>query len=295
LIKKNISFFLVAGLVVAIMLFSLSNYIFKKILNSSVIATNITQYVDKNYAEGGVDVKLTDFTEFDWDRALVFNYPTSAKEISDVLHVNYDKSLDLISGIIFVKSDKITYDEIFKNDYESPPRFFIYPHRDINAQPKYKVFTRDNAVFECERKEYKYHNCYVLIPRVNTESTVEVKFYYLSQENPYFGIEDLKFKTENISVANMSADTIKFMKKDSDVQINKIWYEGNRLCVDLNENERAKLDAGSTAGEIITNILLKTFSSYPNVKEIEILIDGERGSYGNHFNFEEVFKVNGGE
>ena len=114
---------------------------------------------------------------------------------------------------------------------------------------------------------------------------VEVKFYYFVQE-------EIEFTTETISMANISDDTIKFMNKYSGIQIDKVWYEGSRICVDLNESERAKLDAGSFAGIMITSILIKTFSSYPDVKEIEFLIGGERGSFGNHFNFEEVFKLN---
>ena len=132
---------------------------------NSTMDSEITQYVDKDYSGSGVDILLSDFTEFDWDRVLVFNYPTSAKEIENALNVQYDGSLDLISGIIFVKGDKITYEEIFKDDYESPPRFFIYPNRDINARPKYRVFTRDTAAFECIRQEYKDYNYYKLIPK----------------------------------------------------------------------------------------------------------------------------------
>ena len=121
-------------------------------------------------------------------------------------------------------------------------------------------------------------------------SEVEVNIYYsdyVQERNRLV----LICKPEIISSENMSDDTIRLMKDYNDIEIDRIWYEGIRICIDLNERERGQLNRGSSAGMIAREILLYTFSSYPNVKEIEILINGERGQYGVHFNFEDVFEV----
>ena len=120
-------------------------------------------------------------------------------------------------------------------------------------------------------------------------SEISVKIYLYNQNDSLF--EATEYKTEKISMNNLSADTVKFMTLYNGIQIDKVWYEGDRLCVDLNLSERFELDRGSTAGMLRKDILLKTFSSYPNVKEIKILIGGERGCIGDHFMFDEIFEV----
>jgi len=122
---------------------------------------------------------------------------------------------------------------------------------------------------------------------VNELETVSVEFYYF--ETSFWEVEDISCKTEDISTANLSDDTIQFMKLYNGIQIDGVWYEDDRICVDLNESELSKLNAGSTAGTMSTAILLKTFASYPNVKEIEVLIGGEKGCIGDHFMFDKIF------
>jgi hypothetical protein len=81
---------------------------------------------------------------------LVFENLTSTKDISQALGVNYTKSTDLASGIIFVKGDRIVYDEYYKRYLETAPKFFIAPRiHDDYQSPPYRVFTKDEAVFVC--------------------------------------------------------------------------------------------------------------------------------------------------
>ncbi len=120
--------------------------------------------------------------------------------------------------------------------------------------------------------------------------TAAVRYYFYrgqSFEQEYAYSEKL------ITYADLVQDTIKNMNEYCGIKITAIWYEGNKICVDLDESEVYKLDAGSTAGWIETYVLLETFSSYPNVKEIEILIGGQKGMSGEHFSFNEVFVVIG--
>ena len=118
---------------------------------SKKIATAVIAYMDENVAENPRTIRLSDITDFEWDKMLVFRYPTTNEEIKDALGVDYDSSLDLVSGVIFVKNNKIVYDETFDIHFDAPPIFSMYPNRDINAKPKYKVFTIETAVLECER------------------------------------------------------------------------------------------------------------------------------------------------
>jgi len=119
--------------------------------------------------------------------------------------------------------------------------------------------------------------------------TVSVDFYY------YYDTEDdkdiISFEKADISLENMVDDTIFHMKEINDIQINDLWFEGNKICVDLNTSESyANFLQGSTGAYITTNILLRTFFSFPDVDEIEFLLDGKQGAEGDHFNFDHIFK-----
>lgn len=115
-------------------------------------------------------------------------------------------------------------------------------------------------------------------PTVNDLETVSVKFYYFDKDDSIGDVT--KYKINDISVENLSKETVEFMDLYNGIQINSVWYEGTKICVDLNPSEFLELDKGSSAGFIRKSILLKTFSSYPNVKEIEILVGGEKGCVG---------------
>lgn len=117
--------------------------------------------------------------------------------------------------------------------------------------------------------------------------TIPVKFY-VPDEN-YREVKE--HKIEDISVANWVDDTIKFMDLYNGIKIEDIWYEGSKICVDLNLSERFSFDVGSTGGSIRTRELVKTFSSFPNVEGIEVLINGERGCYADHFSFDRILKA----
>lgn len=118
--------------------------------------------------------------------------------------------------------------------------------------------------------------------------TSEVRFYY--DRGPEFEYE-YGYQKEVISKAELIEDTKKYMLAYNGIKINNVWYDGQKICVDLDESETNKLDAGSAAGRIETYILLETFSSYPNVAQIEILIGGQKGRHGDHFYFDEVFEA----
>ena len=128
-----------------------------------------------------------------------------------------------------------------------------------------------------------------------SDSTSEktcVRFYFQTKEEEKIAsVEVTGYAIEEISMDNLVEDTKNFMDRYCDIKIDDIWYEEERLCVDLNLDAAMSLDRGSYAGSVGLDIILKTFSSYPNVKQIEILVDGERGCVSDHFMFDRIFEV----
>ena len=113
------------------------------------------------------EVKLSDFTDFEWDNVIIYTYPITQKELSKITGINYTKEPDLQSGMIFLKNKQIVYEEVFENDFESPSCFIIYPFEDINSDNKVKNFLKDEAVFRGEKIYYNGENRYILKPLLN--------------------------------------------------------------------------------------------------------------------------------
>ena len=55
---------------------------------------DIFSYLDENMQEKTC-VKISDFTQFEWDTLLIFRYPITQKEIEEAIGVRYEGSLDL--------------------------------------------------------------------------------------------------------------------------------------------------------------------------------------------------------
>ncbi len=129
---------------------------------------SIISYSEENFNKDGVIVDLSDFTWFEWERAIVFRSPISAQTIEECLDVEYGKSPDLLSGIVFVCNNQVVYEEFFESTYngidERPPRFAIYHSSNINDEPRYKVITMTDDIFRCAQKESSGYSYYVLTP-----------------------------------------------------------------------------------------------------------------------------------
>jgi hypothetical protein len=83
----------------------------------------------------------------------------------------------------------------------------------------------------------------------------------------------------------MSEDSVKLVKDKYDVTVNKVWYEGNRVCVDIAKTSPFCFDMGSHAGFSYTWSFIYTFLSYPDCTEVELLVNGRKNVWGNHFAF----------
>ena len=122
-------------------------------------------------------------------------------------------------------------------------------------------------------------------------STVSVTFYWYD-ELP-FDYDDFNLMSSaevELPADHLNAEFIRLIKEYSGISIDGIWYEGKRLCADLAEEEARSFNMGSATGITRSNVLIATLSTMPDVEEIEILINGQRGCFADHYNFDRIFE-----
>ena len=153
--KKSI--ILIAIIIIFISIISL--IIFNKNIQ---LSKEIINYCDKQ-KEDIFELKLSDYTKFEWDNVIIYKNTISNKELSEFLGIDYKKGLDLKSGMIFIKDNKIVYEEYFKTDFESPYKFVIYPYQDVNEKNKINKFSIDKAIFKVKKNKYNNENRYLFL------------------------------------------------------------------------------------------------------------------------------------
>jgi len=86
------------------------------------------------------------------------------------------------------------------------------------------------------------------------------------------------------------------MHQHTGIRISDFWFEGSKLYVDLHEDAIGFFDNyGTTGGMINTGIFVNSILSLPGISSFEVLVGGQRGVEGNHFNFGSVILVENGE
>lgn len=156
--KKSIRVVLIGALCIGVIL---SFFSVVKGSNSKAIKDRI---IKKCNNDNDIIIRLSDFTDFEWDKCIVYGPSTQTKDICDAFNVNYNTYLDLNYGIIFLKDNDVVYEEIFKvSDYDFTnkiPEFVIYPYKqNESTQIKYSRFEKDEAKFKCV-KEDSDNGCY---------------------------------------------------------------------------------------------------------------------------------------
>lgn len=63
---------------------------------------------------------LTDVTDFEWDRAVAFEFSATLRNIEDAAGVKIDFDYDVSSGIIFINNGKIVFKDISETNPENP-------------------------------------------------------------------------------------------------------------------------------------------------------------------------------
>lgn len=98
-------------------------------------------------------------------------------------------------------------------------------------------------------------------------------------------LEDIPHFDEEISPYNWQEQIVRHMRTHTGIGIAGLWYDGNRLMVDLTPAASIFFDWGSSGSYQLTRALTDSLATLPNVAEMEILVGGQRGVEGSHFNF----------
>ena len=97
--------------------------------------------------------------------------------------------------------------------------------------------------------------------------------------------EDYHYFFEEIQSDIWHEEAIRLMRKHTGIRVKDMWYEGDRLVVDLFPVESIIFNWGSTGGWARTLSLVRSFASFPGVEEIEVLVGGAGGVRADHFSF----------
>ncbi|TCK93205.1 hypothetical protein EDC19_1395 [Natranaerovirga hydrolytica] len=152
-------------LIVAGSMFVIVGLLYIKIMNTN-ISNQIINYIDENGMDNNSCIfSMNDITRFEWDRMLIYQVGSSNIEISDALNVEYKDSVDLVSGIIFVKDSNIVYQEKIPYNPEKPDKLSLYVG-SIFGEDNYATFTPSNAFFKGV-KSVGTENVYYQIRPVN--------------------------------------------------------------------------------------------------------------------------------
>ena len=156
---------------VAILLVIVSTFIVVIIISEKgKLSNRICETIDDKCDENNeCIIKMDEITDFAWDKMLLYQVMSSESEISQALGVEFNDSVDLSSGMIFVKNDEIVYHESFFSDPDHLSKLQIYVGLIAGEGEKYPVFTPDDAIFVGQRRESdgKFH--YWIKPNKNNQ------------------------------------------------------------------------------------------------------------------------------
>ena len=85
---------------------------------------------------------FSDATDFDWDRAVAFEFPATLRDIEDAAGVKIDFDYDVSQGIIFIGNGKIIFKDISAMNPEEPSDI-IYELNDKHLS----VYEKDSVIY----------------------------------------------------------------------------------------------------------------------------------------------------
>ena len=141
-----------------------------------------------------------------------------------------------------------------------------------------------------QEPEYEY---------ANNIPTTTVRFYYHSIEidpNIYLPPESFLYNAEVITAENLLQEFIRLMYEHTGLHILDMWFEGDKLYVNLHSDAFTFFNGhGTTGGMRNTKIFERSILSLPGIASFEVLLDGRHGVYADHFDFGHVAIVENGE
>lgn len=156
---------------VAILLVVVSTFIVAKIISEKgKLSNRICETIDDKCDDNNECViKMDEITDFSWDKMLLYQVGSSESEISKALGIEFKDSVDISSGIVFVKDDEIVYHESFFLDPDHLPKLQIIVGLIDGEGEKYPVFSPDDAIFVGRRWESDGKYCYLIEPNKNNQ------------------------------------------------------------------------------------------------------------------------------
>lgn len=91
---------------------------------------------------GKEPVCLADITDFEWDRAVAFEFPADLKDLEEASEIKIDFEYDVSGGIIFIDNGKIVFKDIYDINPENPPSI-SYELNDKHLS----VYEKDTLVY----------------------------------------------------------------------------------------------------------------------------------------------------
>lgn len=106
-------------------------------------------------------IVMKNFTDFKWDKMVIYNLGSSEIEVSKALGFEFTGSTDLMSGIIFAYKKKIVYEEKIPYYPEKPSQIEYL----LNDKPKCRTYTPKTAVFNGSKENIDGKYYYTVVPR----------------------------------------------------------------------------------------------------------------------------------
>jgi len=132
---------------------------------------------------------------------------------------------------------------------------------------------------------------------LTTEESVVIRFYYYCDETDpqvYLLPEAFKYHPEEIPGPYLWEEFRRLMLYHTGINVWDLWFDGDKLYVDLHSTEIMPFDWGSTGSAIRGEVLTRTIASLPGVASFEILVGGESAVATSHFCFNWVAIVENG-
>jgi len=143
--KRKWLIIIAAILIVLIPAVIISKNLYERGKLSNQICKVIDVKCDDNDANECV-IDLNVIADFSWDKMLLYEVGMTSSEIGEILDVDFSDYLEWMSGMVFVKDNKVVYHESIFYDGETRVKLNIYVER-VDGEGKYFVCTPANAEF----------------------------------------------------------------------------------------------------------------------------------------------------
>lgn len=155
----------------------------------------------------------------------------------------------------------------------------------------------DAATAQSEDRDLTYDNTHQHID--NQSETIALRFYYHDIElDPNLNSlpEAFLYNTEEIKAQNLREEFIRLMYEHTGISILDLWFEEDKLYVNLSQSSISFFDNFGTAVALRNlTIFEKSLLSIPGIAYIEVLVSGQYGFEGSYFSFGHVAIVENNE